>query len=219
MTSVLKLENPWDIKSLYELQYFNCPSCVYKDHSKQKFIVHAYEVHPEALYYLTNILDDSLSDINCPWNIGDFKNKEDFKEEPIDYDYIDEHMDMGSLDPMNTIEFCETKMKTEEDSNDDTKNVKKDHKCETCGKAYTSTYKLKRHINSVHEGLKNHNCETCGKDFNLKSTLRRHIRNVHEGLKNHKCDLCVNAFTCKADLKAHIANVHEGKNNWFYAER
>ena len=79
--------------------------------------------------------------------------------------------------------------------------------------------KLKRHIDSVHEGLKNHNCETCGKDFNLKSTLRRHIRNVHEGLKNHKCDLCVNAFTCKADLKAHIANVHEGKNNWFYAER
>ena len=46
---------------------------------------------------------------------------------------------------------------------------------------------LKKHINSVHEGLKNHKCNLCDKAFSQPSDLKFHI---HEGQKNHKCDLC-----------------------------
>ena len=68
--SVIKLENPWNVLSIYELQYFNCPSCIYKNHSKQAFIDHAYETHyDEVIDYLSGIRDGSLSDIICPWNM------------------------------------------------------------------------------------------------------------------------------------------------------
>ena len=62
----LKMENPWSIYSIYELQYFNCPSCSFKDHSKQDFVNHAFEFHPEFLNYL-KIHDNSLDDIIRPW--------------------------------------------------------------------------------------------------------------------------------------------------------
>ena len=63
------MENPWNIQSIYELQYFNCPSCNFKDNSKQEFINHACENHPEAIEHLKNIQEKSLSDIVQPWNV------------------------------------------------------------------------------------------------------------------------------------------------------
>ena len=62
------MENPWNIRTIYELQYFNCPSCIFKDHSKQELVSHAFEFHPESIDYLSNIDDNSLSDVFCPWN-------------------------------------------------------------------------------------------------------------------------------------------------------
>ena len=71
-------KNPWDIRSIYELQYFNCPKCFYKDNSKQDFINHAFEMHPEAVGNLNKIVDGSLNDVTYPWNETNFIN---FKEE------------------------------------------------------------------------------------------------------------------------------------------
>ena len=62
------MDNPWNITSIYELQYYNCPSCVYKHILKQEFVNHAYEFHPESIDYLNEIIDESLSDVTCPWN-------------------------------------------------------------------------------------------------------------------------------------------------------
>ena len=62
------MKNPWIIQSIYELQYYNCPSCVFKNPSKQEFIDHAYEIHPESHDCLSRINDNSLSDVTCPWN-------------------------------------------------------------------------------------------------------------------------------------------------------
>ena len=48
--------NPWqDIQSLYDLQFFICPSCPYVNNSKQEFVNHAYFDHPESDQYLRNI--------------------------------------------------------------------------------------------------------------------------------------------------------------------
>ena len=59
-------KNPWDIGSLYDFLNFNCPSCPYKDNSKQEFVNHACRVHPEAGPYLRKIQDNSISDIHIP---------------------------------------------------------------------------------------------------------------------------------------------------------
>ena len=58
--------NQWIVQSIYELQYFNCLGCVYKSQSKQDFVNHLYENHPEAILTLKNIKDESLSDIDNP---------------------------------------------------------------------------------------------------------------------------------------------------------
>ena len=89
-----KLENPWRVESLYEFQYFKCPSCEFEDGKKQEFLNHAYEYHPESTDYLRIITDGSLNDVMCPWNNTPENEKlskcnqdhgiEDFKTEDVE---------------------------------------------------------------------------------------------------------------------------------------
>ena len=53
----LKIESPWDVKSILEFQYFNCPTCPDKYGLKQDFINHATKIHPESIDYLKKISD------------------------------------------------------------------------------------------------------------------------------------------------------------------
>ena len=58
----------WNVKSLYELQYFFCPDndCNYKIKSKHEFVDHIVDNHPEYMILQNSISDDSLSDITNP---------------------------------------------------------------------------------------------------------------------------------------------------------
>ena len=60
--------NLWNVKSIYNFQYFNCPSCSDKYASKQDFVNHTSFIHPESIEYLKEISDGSLSDIFQPWD-------------------------------------------------------------------------------------------------------------------------------------------------------
>ena len=71
------MENPWNIQSIYDLQYFNCPSCVFKNNSKQVFVNHAFYCHPNSVHYLINIKDESLKDIDCPWDRTEIKEEDE----------------------------------------------------------------------------------------------------------------------------------------------
>ena len=59
--------SPWDVDSLYEYQYFQCPACTFNHNSKQDFVCHTYNTHPESIEYFKNISDGSLNDILSPW--------------------------------------------------------------------------------------------------------------------------------------------------------
>ena len=74
------MHNPWNINSLYDLQFFNCPSCIFKNQSKQDFVNHAYEIHPESIEYLKKLNDKSISDIEFPLDkhISEIKIEENF---------------------------------------------------------------------------------------------------------------------------------------------
>ena len=73
------MANPWHIQSIYDFQYFNCPSCIFKNPSKQEFVNHVYNIHPNFIDHLFNVKDNSLEDIVFP-NI-EIK-EEQFSEEP-----------------------------------------------------------------------------------------------------------------------------------------
>ena len=90
------MENPWNIKSLYELQFFNCPSCMFKNHSKQEIVNHAYEIHPESIEYLKNIKDESLTDIEYPWNVPDIYIKTEQTDLEEQTEMKEENLDVNS---------------------------------------------------------------------------------------------------------------------------
>lgn len=83
MTS--KLENPWEVNSLYVFQYFNCPSCILKVASKQDFVYHAFSTHPESTEYFKKISDGSLGDILLPWESNGDKIKIELKDDGDDH--------------------------------------------------------------------------------------------------------------------------------------
>ena len=76
----MKEEDPWNVESLYDLQYFNCPSCAYKNNSKQEFVNHAYNFHPESSQNLSNIKDGSISDVTIPF-IAEVKKEKIYENE------------------------------------------------------------------------------------------------------------------------------------------
>ena len=51
--------------------------------------------------------------------------------------------------------------------------------CPHCEKTFSNDYKVKRHIETVHEGIKHWQCSVCPKRFYEKKDLSRHIRGVH----------------------------------------
>ena len=107
MVMTPKLEYPWDVESLYELQYFVCPSCHYKHGSKQDFICHAFDNHPECVIFLKKISDGSINDILCPWDSTDIKNETIHTNHEIEFDDNNFH---------NTGEFEESWSQTNNES-------------------------------------------------------------------------------------------------------
>ena len=41
-------KNPWSVRNLEEFQYYCCPECNLKDHSRENFLEHALNQHPNS---------------------------------------------------------------------------------------------------------------------------------------------------------------------------
>ena len=64
-------------------------------------------------------------------------------------------------------------------------------------------------MRSVHEGRKNHKCNQCNKAFTTSSSVNRHKKSVHQNKKNFKCDQCPRRFTRKTNLINHKVDLHQ----------
>ena len=196
-------ENPWNINSIYEFQYFNCPTCSYKNQSKQEFVNHAYKDHPDSVIYLSNIYDiESFSDIVCPWDIPEskfeipiegqikteklFVEKEKHEPEIVDvkpeifegYNEISDdcvlyHDDFENNDVFEKIDNVEEQ--NLEVNLSSLRHGEKTYKCDACGKAFGYPSQLNLHISAVHEGVKNQKCEKCGKSFHDKGSSINYV--------------------------------------------
>ena len=45
--------NPWDVDSIYDFNFFCCPECDGKSRNKQDFIDHASANHPQVSFFVT----------------------------------------------------------------------------------------------------------------------------------------------------------------------
>ena len=206
-----KLENPWNVESLYEFQYFQCPSCEFKDGKKQDFLNHAYDYHPESIDYLSIITDGSLKDVLCPWD--SHENKEEFTGNA---DHGMEHIKTEDLEGIN------------EDSNQNDHFVVQMVKCYYCEKEMDRNM-VRSHMQKSHTSkpvifniIKDLNCAS--KDDNTIEIVKEEPNPVLEysmgqeydnyekiaSIAMMKCYYCTTALIY-SDIKKHIEEEHPGE--------
>ena len=80
--------NPWDVCSLFEFNYFCCPECEFKtrsysiEQSAQDFVNHASHNHPWAVNFLQQISDGSIDNIILSKENDSSQVKVEIKQEP-----------------------------------------------------------------------------------------------------------------------------------------
>lgn len=190
-------ENVWNIQSLYDLQFFLCPSCTYKNNLKQEFINHVYELHPDSDQYLKNITDGSLRDVEIPTlNIND-----EFDQNLVLYPSNEFHfeIDLKNESIENSVE----------NSIDSVNNG--DIYCEQCDLDFCNLSSLQDHIRLLHldntNNDKKYKCESCVKTFLKKQSLKTHLL-THENEGKKKCDYCEKIVRIKTELKRHLISEH-----------
>ena len=221
--------NPWSVKNFDEFLYYCCPECDERNQSKELFIKHAIDKHPDSQEYIFEIKKEPSNDIT--------KAVDDLNDDKTDLQAITEIHDdnFDSFEPhIKVEEDYESYVKYEEyfepfdeegddfteEANSNTKKPKKNAKkakvlkCDFCPETFTKTSRLQAHAKEVHGVTKIHKCEQCNKVFSQKSTLITHIGYAHEGAnKNHICAQCGKAFSTNSNLHKHHRNVHEKRKN------
>ncbi|XP_078126151.1 myc-associated zinc finger protein [Sander vitreus] len=86
--------------------------------------------------------------------------------------------------------------------------VRKNHACEACGKAFRDVYHLNRHRLS-HSDEKPYSCPVCQQRFKRKDRMSYHVRS-HQGAveKPYVCPHCAKAFSRPDHLNSHVRQVH-----------
>jgi len=87
-----------------------------------------------------------------------------------------------------------------------TKKQISDRTCAECGKVFTASGSLTRHM-LTHRDERPFPCEICSRRFRQRAHLKKHIR-VHTGEKPYSCPYCPWNFTQKSSLTGHIRTKH-----------
>ena len=110
--------------------------------------------------------------------------------------------------------------------------------CDQCEKNYKVKGELKKHIDSIHRGIR-FPCSTCSEVLSSSQSLKRHVRTVHETVfKNYRqeirhffslktfsinnkfllrCDICSKAFKDNEYLLRHM-KIHEENTKSFVCQ-
>lgn len=80
--------------------------------------------------------------------------------------------------------------------------------CTHCNKQFDLEKDLKRHVDTVHLGLRPFQCGQCDETFGLNATLVRHIKLRHAKSESYKCTHCDHISTTPGNLKEHIDAMH-----------
>ena len=225
------MENPWNIQSIYELQYFKCPSCeVMKHYSKQELIDHAFEYHPESVLFLSKISDNSLSDVTCPWSslVTEIK----LEEQNFNENFEESTISKSATDPFENLEeFNKEPIKTENyvmsNLQDCFTEEINDINIETASKSIDFNMTIPENIKEMEHNTKEEHiiqdsneeiyandiekCGICNKTFKNNNTLKFHNYRYHsnrEIINARKCEICQLPCSSKDSLRMHLRRKH-----------
>ena len=80
------------------------------------------------------------------------------------------------------------------------------YSCEYCEKQVGTSLGLKRHVESIHEGIR-YSCNKCDYEASNKSHLTKHTQSIHERI-TYPCLQCNYKATEKGSLKRHSKTKH-----------
>ena len=124
----------------------------------------------------------------------------DYKDE--ENSFIEESFAMS-----NEPKVVEPKAKKRE-INDISRNDKGKYQCPQCDYENKRSDKLKRHVETVHEGVR-YPCNKCDYKSTTDFNLRKHQESKHEGVC-YSCDQCKYRATTVGNLQKHVKAIHEG---------
>ena len=82
--------------------------------------------------------------------------------------------------------------------------------CVECGKQYKTTKQMRRHVLRMHsDKKKQHKCQTCDKAFWEPSDLKKHVSQIHDKLKPFNCEVCQFRTATISNLNIHRKKSHE----------
>ena len=212
--------NPWDIQSLYELQVFDCPECAFQEWSKQTFIYHAIENHPESIQYLSNIQDDSLEGIDIPW-----LNKSDTELESKDLQVSEDTKLEFTEDSSEIIPNVTVKVEDPMDRNVSENDCQQEivntgvNYCKRCQNHFPNSDELATHDCYLPDNLKT--IEEMSKPSGIPKTdpttdtgkQIEDLSNVELPTNENlilmfRCEICLKKFSWKNNLKRHKMEHH-----------
>ncbi|KAL2831674.1 hypothetical protein BJY01DRAFT_106705 [Aspergillus pseudoustus] len=79
--------------------------------------------------------------------------------------------------------------------------------CTVCGAEFTRRSNCREHMKKHDpSGRKLYSCEDCGKSLGRKTDLKRHVDSVHRGIRRFGCDHCGYRFSRQDTLARHVAD-------------
>ena len=149
-------ENPWQVDSLQDFLYLKCPECTFDTQEEENFEHHALENHPSSFVFFGETF---LKEENFEL---DERFSEDYKDPLITNGETQDNIKPSENFALTPILPKLTNLK--EDLIDD-----------------KSEFKLKNHVELIHEDKRSFGCSECNLKFKFKRNLKRHFSSVHDG--------------------------------------
>ena len=83
--------------------------------------------------------------------------------------------------------------------------------CSFCGKKFSDSSTLSRHVKVIHEQRFRYFCNICGKGMRDAGNLRGHMAIRHGKPKDYMCEICFREFAYKCQLVKHMT-AHQNLN-------
>ena len=230
----MALDCIWDVKSLEDFLYYCCPECNERKQSRESFLFHALNQHPESHDFLVqydNQIKEEL-DVKVYANNDDeeaymidekyepmVKIKEENSEEEI-INVNDTFLNINDKtshnhkqksvwlkNEQNLIPTDDILIKASDNNNGQNGNASGNNN-NADGKIIKSK-SIRKH---------QQRCTICGKFYKKESSLRIHMKLNHQedqcgsnskGNNNAECDICQKSFKNQLALTKHVYGVHE----------
>ena len=218
-----EMTNPWQVQSLDEFLFYNCPECNQKSPNKDLFVYHAWQHHPKSQETLISLnekrpeneivtpKDDIIvtpkDDIECPPSVADGERL----EVKLEGELMEEDDDLLKSDLLSDLD---------DDLDLDFEGNGEESQCYYCG-LMVKQCDMRDHMTETHGNYHGRmhgpprpfQCDNCHATFQTQSALGLHLCYDQFIAKKkygepYKCDKCDKTYQNRKTFRYHLQSAH-----------